>query len=192
MESLLSACRENFGPPPRRIPWLERPYLHARAPQWAAHDDLRRVIRDRNRLLTQGRIVLGAVVEANTALYRPGKQNLPALAIWSDDPFYEAKPCRLRELGRELFAMKGQHTRGDLAETARLLTSARLRPLGYKLPDSFGDGKALWLTTLLVFREHLPCGFLNSKLLPLLVCPEETPAALILPGKYWPDAWKDR
>jgi hypothetical protein len=38
----------------------------------------------------------------------------------------------------------------------------------------------------MVHRKHLPRRYLHTMLLPLIINPEETPAAMILPSEYWP------
>ena len=37
----------------------------------------------------------------------------------------------------------------------------------------------------MVHRKHLPRGYLRANWFPLVVAPKETPASVILPGRYW-------
>jgi hypothetical protein len=192
MQSSLEAARTLFGPAPRRIVWKDHFYFYPPAPQWIERDELKRVYNDRKLILQQGRLVLGVFIQANSLLYQPGTADLPAFILWSEDPYFLETPAHLRELARELGNLKGTSPTGDMAEVTALVTNELARPLGYRMPASFGEGRPLWMTTLMVFRRHLPSGFITSGLVPLLVRPEESPVALILPGRFWPDEWKDR
>lgn len=192
MDSLLQACRDNLGAAPRSFSRQERSYLAPRFPDWIGGDDLRAIKRDRNTLLQRGRVVWAALIQANQILFEPLSGDAPALVVWSENPELLHNHTALRALGLELYALKDKtgDNSGEVADVARLITDELARPLNYRLPDSLA--KDAFITTILVFRKQLPCGFLTSGLLPLLVLPEESPCGLILPGKYWPDALKDR
>jgi hypothetical protein len=190
MDSLLQACRDNFGATPRSFPRGERSYLYTRFPDWLGDDSLRVLQRDRDALLRRGRVVWAALIQANQTLFEPLLEDAPALVVWSENPEFLHNHQALRALGLELYGLKGENAAGDVAEVARLVTDEMGRPLNYRLPESLA--KDAFVTTILVSRKQLPCGFLTSGLLPLLVLPEESPCSLILPGKFWPDELKDR
>lgn len=48
----------------------------------------------------------------------------------------------------------------------------------------------------MVHRPDLPDRYLASGLFPLVICPEATPATIILPARYWGDdllaLWRQR
>lgn len=197
MHSLINECRAHFGTAPRRFGWRERQFLKPAAPPWVAKDPLKRVMKDRDLLLREGRVVLGALVMANSALYHPGPHDLPAFALWSEDVFFEENPQRLREVALAIYALKDKAAEGDWAEITRLVNDDFSRPLSHLLPASFVaaqelEDRKLFLSAPLLFRRHLPSGVLGSTLLPFLVLPEQTPSVVMLPGKFWPDALKDR
>ena len=152
-----------------------------------------RVAQAQKLLLEQGRVAPGALVQANSQLWAPAMGDSAALVLWSEDARFETEPRRLLELARELYDLKNSAPSDELKPIAHFVTAEKSRPLNAPLPPDWGEvGARFYLSALLVWRAHLPTGFLTSSLLPLLVLPEKTDATLILPGQFWPDELKDR
>jgi hypothetical protein len=189
MESLLQACRDSLGPAPRAIPFRERSYFYPSLLSLDAGDQLNPLDKARPLLLQRGQVVWCAIVRTRAYMFEPGPVGAPALVVWSEDPAWENDPLAARVLALEVDALKvGSHT-SEFMQIAGLLTSEKERPFNYRLPASMAP--SAFLTSIVLFRRHLPCGFVSSGLLPLLVLPEETPFSMVLPGRYWPDALKD-
>ena len=189
-------CRELFGPAPRTFSRAQNKILLHKAPAWHKSDPLGRVVKDRPLLLQRGRVAPGVLIQANRNLWGGGKDDSAALALWSDDARVETDAVRLRELALELADLKGKPTNEiapELAPFARDITNDNARPLNMKLPEDWGlAGAGFYLSALLVWRVHLPTRYLTSRIVPMLVLPEQTDAAMILPGIFWSDALKDR
>lgn len=192
MNSLTENCRQNLGPAPRKFPVWERNYYLPSAPEWLPGDALNQSVKDRGKLLKHGRVVLGALVQANMELFAPLRKDLPALAVWSEEPDWDADIPAMRAWGYRIFQLKGQEPEGDLERLTRTMNNERARPQNYPLPESFTGGKKIFLSSLVVFRRHLPYGYITSGILPLLVHPEGTPSCMVLPGRYWANELKDR
>jgi hypothetical protein len=190
MNSLLQSCRDNLGAAPRSFPRSDRKYLYPALPRWMAQDKLLPLQKHRHTLLKRGRVVWSSLVQANKYLYQPDSRDAPALVVWSEEPTLANDPLALRCLAHEIFDLKGTTGTGELADLGALVQAEMERPLNYAVPASLAENA--FMTTILVFRRHLPCGFLTSGLLPLLILPEETPFSMILPGRFWPDELKDR
>jgi hypothetical protein len=188
MDSLLQRCRENFGAAPRSFPLGLRRYLTPGLPRWTASDPLFAILDNRNALLRRGRVVWGVLIHSNEFLFEPATGDAPALAVWSDDEEFNRNPHALTLLARRIREVGPQE--GELRDVAAFVLDSMRRTFQFRLPESLAENA--YLSSLLVIRRQLPMGFLSSSLLPLIVLPEENPYAMILPGKFWPDALKDR
>ena len=189
-------CRQRLGPAPRTFTRAQNKILLAKAPAWHKSDPLGRVVKDRPLLLERGVVAPGVLIQANAYLWGSGKEDSAALALWSDDARMETDPIRLRELALELGDLKGKPAE-EIAPTlepiARVITNESARPLNMKLPDDWGlAGAKFYLSALLVWRAHLPTRYLTSRIVPLLVLPDQTEATMMLPGMFWCDELKDR
>ena len=189
-------CRELLGPAPRTFSRAHNKVLLPKAPAWHKSDPLGRVVKDRPLLLERGVVAAGVLIQANAYLWGSGKDDSAALALWSDDARLETDLIRLRELALELGALKGkkaEEVAPEMAPFARDITNESARPLNLKLPDNWGlEGANFYLSALLVWRAHLPTHYLTSRIVPMLVLPAQTDAAMILPAMFWCDALKDR
>ena len=84
---LIRNTRLRFGEPPRVFPRGLGSYLKIRAPSWMRHtsDKMIAIYEDQQLLLTQGRVVWGSVVQANTDIFVPGKLDLPGVVVYSPE-----------------------------------------------------------------------------------------------------------
>ena len=196
-------CRELLGPAPRNFTRAQNKVLLAKAPAWHKSDPLSRVVKDRPLLLERGFVAPGVLIQANRLLWGAGPEDSAALALWSDDARLETDLQLLRTLALELGDLKGKTPEFDkeaaeklapaMAPFARDITNESARPLNMKLPDGWGlAGANFYLSALLVWRAHLPTRYLTGRVVPMLVLPAQTDAAMILPGLFWSDALKDR
>ena len=194
LKMALDQTRHNLGSSCPRAFSNDQLTLYPPPPDWAARDDLSEVLARREQLMTRGQVVLSARVMANQTLYFVGSTPSASamVVVWSPDPFFEEHADELALVASEAVALKNTSPGGDEAEAACLLTDEMSRPQSVPLPRSLTQGRDVFLSALLVWRAHLPCGFLSGTLLPILVLPGETRAALIVPGQFWSDEFKDR
>jgi len=176
--------------------WRERRRYKPRQPSWVHGDLLQRQLDARDSLLQQGEVVWGHLVQANSQLWEPGKQDHPASLVYSPDPAYDDCLPALGELAHELYLLKGTQPADPAAkQLAATLTDEVSRPARDAGPPTYSHEKEAYLTTLLVHRDHLPGGVLRAGFVPLLIAPQLTPWTLILPGEFWsPElqaAWRD-
>ncbi len=138
------------------------------------------------RILKEGKVAIGALVQANSLLFEKGKSNHPADFIYSTDPFFLEYPGDLEGLAHILFQTKG--TSGynpSIQKLADLLADEMERNYCYKLPRDLLEGKEVYFTTVVVDRNHLPKKKIEGRLMPMLVLPGEEPDAIILPYWHW-------
>jgi hypothetical protein len=186
----IEAARQSFGAPPRTFSPEVRKRLLPAPPFWmrlSPGERLWTVFREREQLVTRGKVVWGALVQANELLFRPGPNDCPANAIFSPDNDYDGEPLELGRLGHELFALKG--TRPDdpvLRKVAADITNEMQRSFNFRIPDAMTGGREVYFTTIMVHRRHLPGRVLTQGFFPMVVDPGQTEATMILPSDYWP------
>jgi hypothetical protein len=189
MRELLEEVRTNLGTPPRSLGFFNRRRLRVRPPKWMRRrDELREIYRDQAQLLEEGTVVWGATVQANNALFSPGEGDSPAMVVYAADQTFDQSPERLIEIATRMFQLKDT-TPEDPRErrVAELVSDEMGRQMGWLLPKHFADGRKVYAATYMVFRQHLPDGYLESRWLPLLIHPD-TDSVMIVPSVYWPDA----
>ena len=195
MTNAFEESRQKLGAAPRALSRAQRKELLRKAPPWSVGDALSRVTDSQRLLLEEGRIAPAALVQANSQLWAPDQSDSAALCLWSEHARFESDSRRLRELALSIFDLKDTQPEDDdpLKPIAHAVTAESSRPLNVPLPENWGEENIkFYLSALLVWRAHLPCGFLTSTILPVLVLPEKTDATMILPGQFWADALKDR
>lgn len=164
-------------------------------PDWMASSDaLGEVFVQQRRLLAEGQVVWGGLVQANRQLFSAGSSDCPALVIHSTDLHFDERPRELALIAQRFLEFKGSTpTDPTLRAVAQRVTDEMDRSLGFSLPPVFSR-RPLQSCALMVFRRHLPRGVLTSPILPLLTHPS-TPAVMILPAPFWPPgfagAWQE-
>jgi hypothetical protein len=151
-----------------------------------AADPLNEIYRQLEKLLLDGEVVWGALVQANNLLFKAGPHDHPALTVYAADRSFDYRPSDLQAMARRLFRLKNTTT-ADRAERrlADAITDEMERGMGWMVPKSLTGGHEILSTTFMVFRSHLPGRRLQSSLFPLLIH-ADTQAVLIVPSTYWP------
>ena len=188
----LKALQERLGAPPRTLgPSGALPVRRAR-------DPLRAVAREFPAIMRRGRLARGFVYMAKAALFEPGIEDLPAGVVYSFDPAIWRQPALLETVGDRLLGFyagrDGWHLQPPLSPAARQLLDAHHTGLECsfhrRVPRMFSGGWAMYASTLLCVRAHLPGGRLLSQHVPLLVdVDRETgpPLAAVVPAALWPE-----
>ena len=188
---LIEETRELIGEPPRRLGLLAGWRVGVRRPSWMGDDDgLLPSVRAAPRLLREGRVVWGALVQANKLLFEPGPSDSPAMAIYCRDRELDDDPLRLRRIAHEIFALK--ETEPDdprLREAARQVTDEMDRGVDFRVPKVLTGGPDVRTATIMVYRKHLPHGHIDFGFFPLLLH-DDIPAAMIVPHRWWPPRLK--
>lgn len=145
--------------------------------------------RDQNILWKQGMVVWGSLVQANSLLFKPGNSDHPALIVCSPDLEFHSNLSELRIIARELYELKNQKLEHpemlDLKIFAEIITNEMVCPFNVEIPNCLTLNKLVYFTSIMVSRKHLPEGYLKSGWFPVLIAPNKTPAAMILPSRYW-------
>ena len=188
MNSWLAECRNHFNPTGTHR--LLRMFGIAQQPRFAevcaGEEASPDAVRYYQLLLDGGKVVWGAIVQANRRAYMPGNDDLPAVVAFSLEPDLENDPEALQDIAHRVFALKGQEPEEpNLARIARLISDETAEFHHERLPDSLSGRHNIYISTLIVARRRLPTGRLTLQLFPLLVDPTRSPVVMILPLRYW-------
>ena len=162
-----------------------RAQVEIRRPQWLPGDKLEYLFDNLPELLRNGRVVWGAVVQANQTLFKRSTNNgAPGEVVY--DPLGRIPRGDLVEFAHRIYALKESAPENrDLMPVHEHLTSEMTRAFGMDIATSF-IAYPVKLSTTYFDRQHLPHGKLVLSVLPLLLhdgCPS---AVIPLPAKFWP------
>ena len=188
--TIIAACRDLFGSPPRPLCVTDRISLDPERQQNFVErkDGLLRIFQDQDLLLTQGRVIWGQLVQANQILFQPtNRLTCPANVIYSVDSFFDGRLSLLSSIARGLFAQKGSTSADrEIQAFVDAVTDEMARVLRKEMPHSYTGGRSVNFATCFIQPSHLPDGFIARPSFPIIVSPDETPAMLLLPSRYWP------
>lgn len=184
---IIRNTRLRIGEPPRTFAPSERRYLETKAPAWCRPnvDDLHAIYADQKLLLTQGIVVWGYLLQANTGLFAPGEDDLPGASIYSPELHLQDDLARLASLSEEITALrKGGGKNPKEKEIGKWLADERTTFMAHPIPSSIAGTTPLLSGCHMFIRKHLPGGTLTTSYFPLLVHPK-TKAVLVVPARYW-------
>lgn len=195
----IEQCRQAFGSPPRRLTWAEqesfriKPTLLIQFYLLVARDKNRMILRDQDLLRDHGRVVWGYLIQANERLFSPhNRWTLPAVVIYGTDPAFDEDIGLLDAIREEILGI-GDTIPGNPAwrQIVIALNNELARAFAVPVPTMVSPHKNVFLSTCLIHPPHLPGGTLRKSFFPLVICPEKTRAAMVLPLTYWPQAMRN-
>ena len=195
MENWLHQCRTAFGEPPRRFGFWERyGYLRIPKPKWCTRADLMsQIFRAQKRILRDGLVVWGHLIQANMLLFKPGPMDHPGEVVYCPERLRRVDPDELATVAHRLGSLKGTSPRDEnLRSIADYLTNERIRVFGLEVPRSVSPRLRCMISSVQFRRLHLPAQRLRKGLFPIVVLPESPRLAIVLPARYWPEelvAW---
>ena len=191
MRSLIAALRRSFGAG-RLLQagrWVKQSQASAPAALAASRDPVGVVYTHLPQLIRKGRIVWGALVLADEALFAPGDEDKPALVVYSNDEYFDARPAELGALGARIADPKGTRAAApELRELALQVRNDAGRPLGVAVPAALSAHDVV-LTSVMGIRDHLPGGVLAADWFPILTH-SASAVPLIVPAALWPQAMR--
>jgi hypothetical protein len=194
-ETWIQQTRINLGATPRSLapdPYLTPPY--ADWLQYLPHEPLLEQYRQHAFLFQQGEVNWGTLVQANNLIFEPGEHNAhAALALFSPEAHFDETPDQLRQIAEALYDLREKRQRlPELKALARQLDDESRRYGRRPLPTSLTGGRTVFLVDVMIHREHLPGGYLDGVIFPLIHHPQ-TWTVWIVPSRFWPagfiDAW---
>lgn len=131
-------------------------------------------------VIAKGKIYYGMVVKANNRLFEKKFARLAegAVLAYSTDEFFERNPLHLQKIIRNLYSRGDSAVRKILADDHNFFTN-------YLVDPALTDGRTVYLTTVVVYRLHLPEGCFSDSLVPLIAAPEQSTSSFLADAKYW-------
>ncbi len=191
MEAALDACRDRFGPVPRRFDAHTRQKLAVELPQWLAQEPdhpLYHHLKNLGRLWATGELVWGHIVQANRLLFDPNDpHNCPAEVVYSAQPGAPVHPPLLAKVAHELYSLKSTRPKApSLRAIADHLTDEHTHRIHWTVPPVLNEGQSLAMGGTFIVRDHLPLPSLNTKWMPMVLAPEPPRYVMPLPAIFWP------
>ncbi len=122
MNSWMAECRNQFNS--TRARRLLRMFGIAQQPRFAevcaGEEATPDAVRYYQLLLDGGKIVWGAIVQANRRAYMPGNDDLPAVVAFSREPDFDNDPEALQEIAHRVFALRARHLRSRTSRESRV------------------------------------------------------------------------
>lgn len=166
-------------------------------PKWlkeAPEDRLNFVFDFYDRLFASGRVYYAYIIQANILLFQPkNSDDCPASVIFSDAPEISENPFILRKWGQYIYSFTEKvplDTPEELHEIVRILNDGRDRSaFSFKITEPGGLSAKADFRSVVVFRKHLPLGFLRGSVVPVLTADGCRGATIILPKSFWSKAF---
>ena len=144
-------------------------------------------------LLESGTVAWGCTAQANRLLYMAGDEDNPCNTVYSPSPYFDDNPQHLADITNRVRKLKDTEPEDpQLAAVAAAITDPFNQIDKQQLPYKLTDGHEVYFAWTLVHRSRLPDGILSDRILPLMICPERTPATMILPLALWARPLIDR
>ncbi|MDE6690332.1 MAG: hypothetical protein K2K04_00015, partial [Clostridia bacterium] len=117
--------------------------------------------------------------EANNMLFTPQTNNsydvLPAVFIYSTDPYFEEHPYDLQPISEKL---SDDRANNILKNESEYFSNV-------KVDEKLTDGREVYMTTVMVSRAHLPLGYISANLVPLIADPLNCTSVFVVDVNYW-------
>ena len=134
-------------------------------------------------VIESGKIYYAHIVQANSRLFEDKAFAMlthPAVVIYSTDQYFEQNPLALSKLARFLF-----ESRNTDNWAGKILNNEYEYESNLQVPMEWTDGRVVYMTTVMIYRKHLPLGYLSDSLLPIIANPQSATAVFVVDVKYW-------
>ncbi len=198
MTDPLEEIAVNLGAVPRRFSRRTRRRLIQEIPSWVYYHDLIIAFRGQRRLLEQGVLRWGALVQANSSLFdEDEEQDVWGMFIFRDEDTQDAADIdALIDSAHALYGLRELRPGQTKPErvVGQLLANEHVSAFGLAVPMVVSPIPCA-LSSVWITREHLPRPYLRSNWLPLLVSPTMPKIAMPVPKEFWTaalrQAWLD-
>ena len=136
-------------------------------------------------LLTDGKVIWAAIVQANEDLFKGSNEQLPAAVVYSFDESFDSMPMKLDEISEKIYRFKVDGKDPEMISFADILADETNVHLKVKVPESLTDGLECYFSYIMIEPDFLPGGKLKKRLLPITVIQKDLDAVLLLPDDFW-------
>jgi|GEM_PF-722603 len=148
---------------------------------------------DKKPLYINGQVVYASLVQANSILFKKHPAiNCPAAIVFSYDEYYKHHPRELHKISNLLFSYKDKtNIHNDIKEITDAITDEYKKLHNVPIPTYLTEGRQLYYTTIMVYRCHLPKGYIVSSLFPIVSDFNKPKETYILPRQFWTKPLQD-
>ncbi|MGN1032952.1 MAG: hypothetical protein ACI4PU_05780 [Intestinibacter sp.] len=166
----------------------DRDYVKLKKRWYDEDDELLNLYDMQEEFFEKGEFAIGAIVMANTKLFKWGILDLPACIVYTFDEYYNDSE-HMRELvsiADQMYNLAGKrHEDKVLKQIAYVIESEVERLFGIRLPDDITGGREVFFTTIMVNRKYLPGKKLDRSVYPFNILRGRRPDAMMIPHWYW-------
>ena len=161
-------------------------------PVWVDGDPLLRLWVDAPKVFERGELTFGRIYMANGALWESGESDAPGGVIYSFEPGVSTDLDYLVDVADRIYGLYERREQGvPLVRPWERRVQDQVvndvyRTFHQRLPPMLCDDRVVYHSTVMIFRRHLPQGYLTNHVVPLLVDRSPGGVSLILPHEYWP------
>lgn len=166
----------------------DRDYVKLKATFYDEDDELLNLYNMQAEFFEHGQFGLGAIVMANTKLFKWGILDLPAYIVYSLDEYYnDAQHMQeLVNIAGKIYDLKGRRQENEtLRQIAYAIELETSREFGIKLPYDMTSGRDVFFTNIMINRKYLPKKKLDRKVYPFNILVGRRPDAMLIPHWYW-------
>lgn len=196
-DHFLPAIRERLGNPKRSLGLFKPSPLEFPEPPWLKNvspndDQTKLIFHSFKHLWKHGVVVWGYVIRANSLLYSPGSDDSPGTMIFSSTDTDASALENLPQLARRLNALREcEQPSSDWTQKETEwwedLNDDMSYQKGVRLPAGWQPGNHEYKGSSVLFhRPHLSGGYIQSRLLPILLDPVGNMVQTIS-SAYWPE-----
>ena len=128
-------------------------------------------------VIKNGKIYYAYIIDAAPAIVTNtnlASSVLPATVVYSVDEYYEKNPLELKKIAKRI-------------SNGRALKAEGNWDVRVRIKDAPQDGRDLIISSVMVYRTHLPTGCLSDGLVPVIANPATSTSVFIADFKYWTD-----
>lgn len=144
-------------------------------------------------LVTYGEVVWGRVALASSLAWESGTGDVQGVVVFSFDRWFDNRPSALAPIADSLFSFYGENgaipDEPWLRHTADMLRAGIEDNIGLSivLPPGLTRARRVLMSSILIERAHLPDGYLQSNLVPLVAARGGPIRPVrVIPSALWP------
>ena len=128
-------------------------------------------------VINKGNIYYGYIVQAADMGFKKqfNLMGIGGVIVYSPDEYFESNPLKLKEIAHAIYKKRYSNI---LKDESDFFTNLRL-------PDSQTEGREVYMTSMMIYRMHLPTGYLSDSLFPVIANPKASRTVLAADVKYW-------
>lgn len=159
-------------------------------PNWLlqkTNDNLNLIYDNFENFYNNGEIYLSCILRANSALFRQINGDRPAQMLYTNDDYFYSHPEELLKISDNLYNIKKNNSYecNEDDELYKILNDDYYRPLNVKIPLDITNNHDVWVTSIMMIKEHIPFHKISNFFYPLLVLKDVSVGGMIVPKWYW-------